>query len=222
MLKAILFDIDGTLVDSNDQHVLAWDEAFRAAGYSFERQALHDQVGKGADNYVPALVPGISDADAERIGDAHGAIYKDKYLPDVKPFPCARNLLQRCRDDGYKVVLASSAAGEELQHYVDLLDAAELLDGTTSKDDVGHSKPCPDIFETARAKIGVPPEQALVIGDTPYDIEAASRAGMRTIAVRSGKFPDDALSGAIAIFDDVAELLARFDASPLSRVEEAV
>lgn len=222
MLKAILFDIDGTLVDSNDLHVRAWDEVFRAAGHAFDRQTLHDQVGKGADNYVPAFLPDLPEEEQERLGDEHGRIYKEKYLSTAKPFPGARDLLQRCREVGYKVVLASSASGEELDHYLKLLDATDLVDAHTSADDVGHSKPCPDIFDTARRKVGVEPDQALVIGDTPYDIKAAASAGVQTIAVRSGKFPDEALSGAIAIFDDVAQLLARFDASPLSRIKEAV
>jgi HAD superfamily hydrolase (TIGR01509 family) len=222
MLKAILFDLDGTLVDSNDLHVLAWEEAFRSAGHEFDRRTLHDQIGKGADNYVPALLPDVGEAEADRLGDAHGAIYKHRYLPAVKPFPGARDLLRRCSEAEYKVVLASSAAKEELKHYVGLLDAGNLIDSSTSADDVGCSKPCPYIFDTARQKAGVEPGEALIIGDTPYDIEAAQKAGMRAIAVRSGKFPDEALSGAIAIFDDVADLLERFDASPLSRVEEAV
>ena len=222
MLKAILFDLDGTLVDSNDFHILAWDQVFRSAGYEFDRQALHDQIGKGGDNYVPSLLPDASQKEVERLGEEHGRIYKSQYLASVKPFPAARDLLRRCRDAGYSVVLASSASGEELQHYVRLLDVAELVDGTTSKDDVGRSKPCPDIFETARQRIGVEPDEALVVGDTPYDIEAAARASIQSVAVRSGGFPDSALAGAIAIFDDVEELLARFDASPLSRVEVAL
>ena len=218
---AILFDIDGTLVDSNDYHVLAWDRVFRDAGHEFDRKTLHGQVGKGSDNYVPALLPGIADDEAERLGDAHGRIYKQDYLPKVGPFPGARELLRRCKDEGLKVALASSASGPELEHYLELLDCKDLVDGFTSADDVGHSKPCPDIFEAAREKLGVPASEALVIGDTPYDIQAACRAGMQAIAVRSGGFADEALQGAIAIYDDVAALLARFDASPLSRIEEA-
>jgi membrane protein len=131
-------------------------------------------------------------------------------------------LLQRCKEEGLKIALASSASGPELEHYLDLLDCRDLIDATTSADDAGHSKPCPDIFEMARNKLDVPASQALVIGDTPYDIQAACQAGMDSIAVRSGKFADPALQGAIAIFDDVAALLTRFDASPLSRIEEAV
>ena len=222
MLKAILFDIDGTLVDSNDLHVLAWEEAFAEAGHRFDRKTLHDQIGKGADNYVPALLPGVSEEEAERLGDAHGRIYKDKYLRQAKPFPKARDLLQRCKDTGYRVVLASSASDSELEHYLKLLDAEDIVDAHTSADDVRSSKPCPDIFDTARRQIGVAPDEALVIGDTPYDIEAAAKAGMKAIAVRSGKFPDQSLSDALAIYDDVASILERFDATPLSRVEEQV
>jgi membrane protein len=222
MLKAILFDIDGTLVDSNDLHIAAWDEVFRAAGHQFDRQALHDQIGKGADNFVPALLPGASKEEAERLGDAHGRIYKEKFIATARPFPGARDLLLRCCEVGYTVVLASSASGEELDHYLELLDATDLVDAHTSADDVGPSKPSPDIFESALQKAGAASGEALVIGDTPFDIQAATKAGIRTVAVRSGKFPDKALAGAVAIFDDVAQLLARFDASPLSRIEEAV
>jgi HAD superfamily hydrolase (TIGR01549 family) len=222
MLKAILFDIDGTLVDSNDLHVLAWDKAFVEAGYRFDRQALHDQVGKGGDNYVPFFVPEASRQEQDRIRDAHSRIYKNEYLEQVKPFPGARDLMQRCVDAGYKVVLASSAKASELDHYLTLLDASDLVDAHTSGDDVDCSKPCPDVFETALQQVQVEPSHALVIGDTPYDIEAAAKAGVRTIAVRSGGFSDDRLTGAMAIFDSVGELLERFDASPLSRVEEAV
>ena len=222
MLKAILFDIDGTLVDSNQSHILAWQQALRDAGHEFDESTIHDQIGKGADNLVPALLPGASEEEAERLGDAHGRIFKERYFDQLRPFPGARDLLARCKEAGYKVVLASSATGEELDHHLELLGARELVDGFTSADDVGSSKPSPDIFETARQKAGVSADEALVIGDTPYDIEAARKAGMRTIAVRSGRFDDRALSDALAIFDDVAELLARFDASPLSRVPEAV
>jgi membrane protein len=221
-ITAILFDIDGTLVDSNNFHVLAWDEAFREAGFVYDREALHGQIGKGADNYVPALLPDVDEQQAEKLGDAHGRIYKAKYLPHVRPFPGARELLERCRQEGLQIALASSASGEELEHYLDLLDCRTLIDGFTSADDVGCSKPCPDIFETAREKLGARAPDSLVIGDTPYDIQAACRAGMKAIAVRSGGFTDDVLIDAIAIYDDVGSLLERFDASPISQIEEAV
>jgi len=223
MLKAILFDIDGTLVDSNDFHILAWAEAFKQFGHEFRLAEIHEQVGKGGDNLVPAMLPDIGEDETEQLKKTHGELFKEHYFKRLKPFPGAVDLLRRCREAGYTVVLASSASGTELDHHLDdVLGVRDLVDGWTSADDVGHSKPCPDIFVTAAQKAGVEPDEALVIGDTPFDIQAASDAGIRTVAVRSGGFRDDQLSGANAIFDDVAELLERFDASPLSRVEEQV
>jgi membrane protein len=214
--KAILFDIDGTLVDSNDLHVTAWDQVLREAGHNFDRATLHSQIGKGGDNYVPALLPEAGEEEQERLKKAHGEVFK-RSIEQVKPFPGARELLLKVRDSGRKVVLASSASGEELEKHVENLGAADILDGSTSKDDVGHSKPCPDIFQAAVERAGVRPDEAIAVGDTPYDIEAARRSGIETVAVRSGGFPDEALRDAIAIYDDVGEILADFERSPLSR-----
>ena len=216
MPKAILFDIDGTLVDSNNFHVLAWAEAFHAAGHDFRLSELHAHIGKGADNYVKALLPGASEEEAKALGEAHGRLFKQHYARRLQAFPHARDLLQRCKEEELIVMLASSASAEELDHHLDVIGVRDIVDGCTSADDVGCSKPCPDVFETAARKAGVAPEEALAVGDTPYDIEAASAAGIRTVAVRSGLFPDEQLAGAIAIYDDVAELLACFNDSPLN------
>lgn len=216
MKSAIFFDIDGTLVDSNALHVLAWDEVFREAGFTFSPDELHRHIGKGGDTYVPALLPDLRPEQQAKLADGHGRIYTARYIDRVKPFPGARDLLLRTRDSGRKVVLASSASQQELDYYLGLLDARGIVDATTSKDDVAHSKPCPDIFQTAADKAGVMPEAALVVGDTPFDIEAARRSGIDSIAVRSGKFGDDALRGAGAIYDDVAALLSDFERSPLA------
>ncbi|HVM37738.1 MAG TPA: HAD family phosphatase [Sphingomicrobium sp.] len=216
MKSAILFDIDGTLVDSNEYHIQAWDEVFREAGHVFSREDLHRHIGKGGDTYVPSLLPGVEPEKQEEMADRHGRLYKARYIDQVKPFRGARDLLLRTRDSARKVVLASSASQEELEHYLELLDAHEIVDATTSKDDVAHSKPCPDIFRTAVNKAGVAPEAALVVGDTPFDMEAAGRAGIASVAVRSGKFRDEDLKGSLAIYDDVAALLSGFEASPLA------
>lgn len=216
MPQAILFDIDGTLVDSNNFHVLAWAEAFHAAGHDIRLSELHAHIGKGADNYVKALLPHASEEEAEALGDAHGRLFKQHYSHRLKAFPHARDLLRRCKDEGLIVMLASSASGEELDHHLDVMGARDIVDGFTSADDVGCSKPCPDVFETAARKAGVTPDEALAVGDTPYDIEAAHGAGIRSVAVRSGLFPDRQLTGAIAIYDDVAEILDNFTESPLS------
>ena len=216
---AILFDIDGTLVDSNDAHVTAWDEAFRQHGFDLGRGEIHLQVGKGGDNLVPSLVPDAPPAVRQAIERAHGEIYKRDHLSRVRPFPGARDLLIKSREAGKKVVLASSASRPELDHYVALLGADQIIDGATSKDDVGHSKPCPDIFQAALEQTGIAPRDAVVIGDTPYDIRAARDAGVETIALRSGRFPDEWLrsEGPVAIYEDVASLLADFAHSPICR-----
>lgn len=219
-ITAILYDIDGTLVDSNDMHVLAWEEAFAGIGTSFDRQTIHDQIGKGTDMLVPTLLPDLDDDAVESLGDAHGAIFKAKYLETAKPFPGAHDLLARSHAAGQRVVLASSASAEELEHYLELLDAGALVEKTTSSDDVENTKPAPDIFATALKKLGdIDPAEVMVVGDTPYDIEAAGKCGVAAIGLRSGKFADDVLrgAGAVALYDDVAALLADYDASPLGR-----
>ena len=216
---AVLFDIDGTLVDSNEGHVDAWLRAFEREGLQIDRAAVHDQIGKGGDNLVPTLVPDVTPDLQQRLEQGHGEFYKRDYLPQVRPFPGARQLLLRTRETGRKVVLASSASRDELDHYVRLLDADDILDGTTSKDDVAHSKPCPDIFQAAAESANVPPGQAIVIGDTPYDIIAARRSSIDTIALRSGRFPEAELIAErpIAIYDGVAALLEDFENSPICR-----
>ncbi|KAB0677360.1 HAD family hydrolase [Aureimonas leprariae] len=223
--SAILFDIDGTLVDSNDFHVEAWDEAFRRAGHEFDAETLHDQIGKGSDTLVPTLLPDIGEDEREAIGEAHGEIFKAKFIDRVRPFPAARELMERAHAAGQKVVLASSASKAELDHYLDLLDARAFVAATTSIDDVETSKPAPDIFGTALKKLGSPPpDEVVVVGDTPYDIEAAAKCGLRTVALLSGKFPEASLqeAGAVAIYADVAALLADYDASPCGANAEGV
>ena len=219
-IKAVLFDIDGTLVDSNDRHVRAWDEAFRAGGYHFDDDAIHAQIGKGTDMLVPALLPEAHDDLVETLGEAHGAIFKSRYLERVRAFPHARDLLVRTHEAGMKVVLASSASKAELDYYVALLNIQDIVSASTSADDVENSKPAPDIFGVALKKVApIKPEEALVVGDTPYDVRAAAKCGIRTVAVRSGKFPEAMLheAGPIAIYDDAAALLSGFDSSPLAQ-----
>lgn len=216
--QAILFDIDGTLVDSNDAHVDAWLEAFQSAGFDFSRGQIREQIGKGGDNLLPSLVPDLGEDEQERIDKLHGDIFKGRYLPNLEPFPGAREILRHAASAGQKVVLASSASQEELDHHADLLGAKSLLTATTSKDDVEHSKPCPDIFAKALEKSGcVRPRDAIVVGDTPYDIAAAKALGVPAIGVRSGGFSDEQLKDAVAIYDDVAALLADYANSPISR-----
>jgi HAD superfamily hydrolase (TIGR01509 family) len=219
-IKAILFDIDGTLVDSNDMHVLAWEEAFAGVGATFDRQTVHDQIGKGTDMLVPALLPDLDEAAQEKLGEAHGSAFKSRYLDDVKSFAQAHDLLAHAHSLGQQVILASSASQDEVEHYLGLLDAHGLVTATTSGDDVEQTKPAPDIFAAALAKLpGIEASEVIVVGDTPYDIEAAAKCGIAAVAVRSGGFSEDSLrkAGAVAIYDDAAALLADYAASPLGR-----
>jgi HAD superfamily hydrolase (TIGR01509 family) len=224
VIKAVLFDIDGTLVDSNDYHVAAWQTAFRRVGANFDDRAVHDQIGKGTDMLVPTLLPETDEAEQEALGEEHGRIFKAQFLSQVVPFAAARQLLVAVRESGRQVVLASSASSDELDHYLDLLDARDLVAATASGDDVEKTKPAPDIVGAALGKLaGVAPAETLMVGDTPYDVEAAAQCGVRTVAVRSGGFADEALTaaGAIAIYDDVAALLEGYEALPLGRLDEA-
>jgi membrane protein len=217
MIKAILFDIDGTLIDSNDLHVEAWARVFADAGYSVERESIAGQIGKGGDNLVPALLPGASEETAERLSNRHGEVFKADYLRNARPFPGARALLERVHADGKKVVLASSASGEELDHYVERLQVKALVAAKTSIDDVATSKPAPDIFAAALKKAGVTAEEAIAVGDSPYDVASAGAAGVRTVTVLSGGFSEAVLrdAGAVAVYRDVEALLDDYAGSVL-------
>ena len=219
-IKAILFDIDGTLVDSNDMHVLAWEEAFAGIGARFDRQIVHDQIGKGTDMLVPSLLPDLDEAAQEKLGEAHGAVFQARFLNRARPLARAHDLLAHAHGRGQQIVLASSASAAELDHYLGLLDARELVAATTSSDDVENTKPAPDIFATALDKLpGIDAGEVVVVGDTPYDMAAAGKCGIVAVGLRSGKFSDDALAdaGAAEIYDDAAALLAGYAGSALGR-----
>jgi len=217
-IQAILFDVDGTLVDSNEAHVDSWAVAFRETGHPQEVDDIRQQIGKGGDLLVPSLLPQANKEQRQAIAEAHGRHFKSAYLPHIKPFPQARALLERVKHSGRQIVLASSAKQDEVDHYLRLLEARKLVDAVTSADDVVASKPEPDIFAAALEKAGVASDAAVVVGDTVYDVEAARRLGIATIGLTSGPFDRTQLkdAGAIAVFADVADLLASFDRSPLS------
>lgn len=217
-VRAVLFDVDGTLVDSNEAHVDAWAVAFREAGHPQEVDDIRLQIGKGGDLLVPALWPEANEEQRKAAAEAQGRHFKSAYLRHIKPFPGARDLLVRVKESKRTIILASSAKGEEVNYYLRLLDAKNLVDAITSADDVEASKPEPDIFEAALAKAGVEANAAIAVGDTVYDVEAAQRVGIATIGLTSGPFDQAQLkdAGAVAVFADVADLLAKFDRSPLS------
>jgi len=218
---AVIFDVDGTLIDSVDLHAHAWQDAFREFGHEVAFDKLRGQIGKGGDQLLPVF---LSKDEVDKIGEAlnerRSEIFKQRYLPGIKPFPMVRELLERVRADGTKIALASSAKQDELEAYKKAAHIEDLLQAETSTDDAEKSKPSPDIFEAAMQRLGtVDPAQVVVIGDTPYDAEAAGKAGLRSIGVLCGGWPADALkrAGCIATYRDPADLLAQYDASPLAR-----
>jgi membrane protein len=217
-LRAVLFDVDGTLVDSNDLHAAAWDEAFRHFGFDVGVDRIRGQIGKGGDNLIPALLPSLSDDRREELEGFRSTLFQRDYLHRVEPFSQVCALFERIRSADLTIVLASSAPEKELEHHLDKLGCGDLVSGTTSADDVENSKPDPDIFAVALRTAKTEAAGAIVVGDTPYDVTAAKKAGLRTIALRCGGFDEGALreAGAVALFDDPADLLARYDSSPLA------
>ena len=215
--KAVLFDIDGTLVDSNDAHAHAWVRAFSEAGVRAAFEAVRCAIGMGGDKLMPA-VAGIEEESAlgQRISKRRQEMFKTEYLPHLEPFRDAGTLVRACESLGMKAVAASSAKRDELEALLKIADASSLLGDSTSADDAEKSKPDPDIVHAALQKAGADARDAVMIGDTPYDIEAATRAGVTVIAFRCGGWNDASLRGAIAIYDGPWDLLARLESSPLT------
>ena len=213
-VKAILFDIDGTLVDSNDAHANAWVKAFAEAGIRVEFQEIRCAIGMGGNTLMPAVADIEADSPrGQRISERRSEIFKAQYLPQLRPFRDAGALVSAVQARRLDTIAASSAKRDELEALLTIADARSLLDGSASGDDAEQSKPEPDIIHAALKKIDTAAADALMIGDTPYDIEAAARAGVRTIAFRCGGWNDSALQGAVAIYDGPWELLARLDES---------
>ncbi|SEO13089.1 haloacid dehalogenase superfamily, subfamily IA, variant 3 with third motif having DD or ED/haloacid dehalogenase superfamily, subfamily IA, variant 1 with third motif having Dx(3-4)D or Dx(3-4)E [Rhodospirillales bacterium URHD0017] len=219
-LKAVVFDVDGTLIDSVDVHAQAWVDALAEFGHEVRFGDVRRQIGKGGDQLMPVF---LSQAEIDRFGEKleerRGALLKERYLRRIKPFPGVRELLQRVIADGKAIALASSAKEDELAQYKKIANIVDLIDVETSSDDAEKSKPHPDIFRAALARLEiVQPAQALVIGDTPYDAEAAAKAGLRTVGLLCGGWSEDELKGAgcVAVFRDPADLLARYPESPLA------
>lgn len=216
-LRAVILDVDGTLVDSNDAHARAWVEAFSEAGRQVDYEQVRRLIGKGGDKLMPE-VSGVEKESEEgrRISERRSAIFQERYLPAVRAFPHTRELLQRIRASGLTLVVASSAAGDELGPLLEAAGAADLVADQTSSSDADSSKPDPDIVQAALDKAGLRPDECLMLGDTPYDVEAAGRAGVGVVALRCGGWDDQGLAGALAVYADPADLLEHYDESPLA------
>jgi HAD superfamily hydrolase (TIGR01549 family) len=212
---AAILDIDGTLVDSNYFHAIAWYRAMRAHDYTLPMWRIHRAIGMGGDQMIGAL---LGDDVEERDGDAIRDTEKERYfelIEEVQPLEGARELIEDLKRTDHRVVLASSAKPDEVEHYLDLLDARELADAWTTSGDVEKTKPEPDLVNSALEKVGGGP--AVMIGDSVYDCEAAGNAGVETIAVLTGGFSDSELlkSGARIVFASIVELRERLSWTPL-------
>jgi HAD superfamily hydrolase (TIGR01509 family) len=216
-----MFDIDGTLVDSVDLHAEAWAATFEKYGKKIDVKDVRRQIGKGSDQLLPVFFSKkeLTEFGAE-MEKYRGDLFKRDYLPRVKSFPKTRELFERIKQDGKPIALTSSAQEEELGTYKKLARIDDLIAGETSADDVEKSKPHSDIFEVALKELRNPPvEQIIVVGDTPYDAEAAGKINLRTIGLLCGGWTEEELrkAGCVAVYRDPADLLACYEESPLAK-----
>ena len=220
MVKAVLCDIDGTLVQSNWLHAQAWCDALREIGIKVDVETVRRQIGKGGDELIPVFVPWWRrSAVEEPLKTFRKFVFQHDYMAQVKPLPGARELLARCKEAGIRVALASSADGDKLEIYKRIVGMEDLIDEQTSASDADKAKPHPDIFSATLQKLKLPASECVALGDTPYDAEAAGLAGLRTIGVTTGGWTREDLlaAGCAEAYRDVAELLERFEGSALCR-----
>lgn len=213
--RVALLDVDGTLIDSNDAHAESWVETFSAFGYDVPFARVRDLIGKGGDKLLPEAIHVEKDsAQGREITQRRAAIFKKTYLPAIRAFASARELLLALKRRNFALVVATSASEKELASLLKVAGVEDLIDRAATSSDAKDSKPDPDILKAALAAAGCAPHEAVMLGDTPYDVEAARRAGVAMIALRCGGWDDAALGDATAIFDDPHDLLANLDTSP--------
>ena len=215
MLEGAIFDIDGTLIDSVDAHAEAWSLAFAENGRHLDVADARSQIGKGGDNLLPVFLDEATlKAEGSAFDKAHGRIFLERYRPHMQPFPMVRELFQALADRGVRLALASSSERADLEHYAQLMGIKDLLHSSTANEDAERSKPDPDIFEVAFKRLQpMDVRRTLAFGDSPYDAQAASAVGLRTVGLACGGFPDADLKGAgmIRIYRNPAEMLERLD-----------
>lgn len=212
LLDGLLLDIDGTLVDSNDLHVDCWVEAFAHFDKDVAPETVREQIGKGGDLLVPDT---LNAREMRRFGDAlkkyRGELWTKKYIETVQPFPGVVEALRALHAKSIKLAFASSSNPDEVEYYVELLGVADLLEGTTSKQDAKFSKPSPEIFQAALERVGSDPARTFVVGDTPYDILAAHRMALPVAALRCGGFAEELLAKAELVFDDFTSMVRELE-----------
>jgi HAD superfamily hydrolase (TIGR01509 family) len=218
-LQAVILDVDGTLVLSNDAHAQAWVDVFGEFGYEVSFEQVRPLIGMGGDQLMPQVVPGLTDSegDGKAIAQRRKELIINNYGPKLLPAPGARQLIEHMQQKGLRLVVASSAKSEEMEVLLKAAQVDDLLKEITTSSDAEVSKPAPDIVEAALSKLNIEHNQVIMIGDTPYDIKSAGAAGVGVIALRCGGFDDAALAGAKAIYNNPADLLAHYADSPLGK-----
>jgi HAD superfamily hydrolase (TIGR01509 family) len=218
LIKGVIFDIDGTLVDSNDAHAKSWVDTFAEAGYDVPFDAVRPLIGMGADKLLPKTIGIQHDTpEAKKLIKRRSEIFRERYLPRLRPLEGSRDLVLRVRSNGLKAIVATSAKDEELKGLLKAAQVEDLMQERATASDAKRSKPDPDIVEAAIEESDTDAENLVMIGDTPYDIEAATKARVRPIAFRSGGWTDQDLKGAVEIYDGPADLLAHYDSSLIGR-----
>jgi len=217
-LRGVLLDVDGTLIDSNDAHARSWSDALREFGRAVSPDDVRPLIGMGGDKLLPRLLGVDAESDVgRRFAKRRAQIFRDAYVPHLRLTSGARDLVKRLRAEELKLIIATSAAESELNVMLEQVGLDELIEKKTSSADADRSKPDPDIVQAALAKAGLSPAAAIMLGDTPYDIEAADRACVPAVGLLCGGWTADALSGAVAIYEDPADVVQHFTSSPFSR-----
>jgi phosphoglycolate phosphatase-like HAD superfamily hydrolase len=215
-IEGVLLDVDGTLVDSNDAHARAWSEALADIGRQVPATRIRPLIGMGGDKLLPAVGVDPESSEGKSVSERRSRIFLERHVPLLKATRGARELVARFRREGFKLVVATSAREDEVEAILRHIGLEELIARKTSADDAEHSKPDPDIIHAALETANVAPASALLLGDTPYDIEAAKRANVDCVALLCGGWDADALQNAIAIYEDPADLVKHFTASPFA------
>jgi HAD superfamily hydrolase (TIGR01509 family) len=217
LFRAVLFDIDGTLIDSNRAHARAWSAALAENGFEVPTEAVLPLIGMGSEQLLARLTGlAIGSAQGKKISERSGEVFDACFLTGLRAFPGARDLVVELKKRGLRVAVATSAGAKDTQKLLEQAGIGDVFDRCATSDDAEKSKPAPDIIAVALDKVKVPAEQVVMVGDTPYDIQCARRNGVACIAVRCGGWSDDRLEGAIAVFDDTAGILSHLDEPPLA------